>query len=140
MGQGAGGKTEVTCVGQSKRGGNALRALIPFFGRGSYDAIYKNCNSFTDAAVYFLTGVRLEARLSRLERLVLATEPISLGLMNRLLQRSEDKETGSLASSRDDENSTSSTESETRSKGVFLNGYKPNPLAQDFSLDDFVAF
>merc|ERR1712217_831659 len=97
----------VLCMGNSRRGGSALRALVPFFGKGTYDAIYKNCNAFTDAAAYFLTGSRLEARFSRLERLVQATKPISLGLINRLLQRSAQSEAHEEDDDDTDDGSTS---------------------------------
>lgn len=52
-----------------KTGAQLLRALQPFFKSGSYDLIRKNCNSFSDAAVYYLLGQRLERRFCALEKL-----------------------------------------------------------------------
>merc|ERR1711924_456194 len=56
-------KTEVLQLGNSSCDGGALvQALRSFFERGSYDVFHKNCNTFTDAALYFLTDSRLPAR------------------------------------------------------------------------------
>merc|ERR1712217_324221 len=80
------------------------------------------------------------------ERMVLATEPVSLGLINRLLQRNEagcsaqEADSDTSTTSRDDVASTPSASSENCGRGVFWKGYKPNPLAQEFSIDEFVAF
>jgi len=52
-----------------KTGSQLLRALQPFFKSGTYDLIRKNCNSFSDAAVYYLLGQRLERRFCALEKL-----------------------------------------------------------------------
>lgn len=53
---------------------------------GTYDVFYKNCNTFTDAALYFLTKTRMPGRYNRLERLVTATKPVSIGLLNRIFR------------------------------------------------------
>jgi len=52
-----------------KTGSQLLRALRPYFKSGSYDLVRKNCNSFSDAAVYYLLGQRLERRFCALEKL-----------------------------------------------------------------------
>merc|ERR1719487_694172 len=52
-----------------KTGSQLLQALQPYFRPGTYDLVRKNCNSFSDCAVHFLLGQRLERRFSSLERL-----------------------------------------------------------------------
>jgi len=57
-------------LGYSRRtGSQLLRALRPHFRPGTYDLIRKNCNSFSDCALYFLMRRRLEGKYSALERL-----------------------------------------------------------------------
>mmetsp|Transcript_90259 Transcript_90259/g.260233 ORF Transcript_90259/g.260233 Transcript_90259/m.260233 type:complete len:194 (-) Transcript_90259:63-644(-) len=43
------------------------KALFPHFAPGSYDLLRKNCNSFSDCALTFLTGVRLDAKYRQAE-------------------------------------------------------------------------
>lgn len=45
------------------------QALSQYFQADTYDLILKNCNSFTDCAVYMLLGKRLDKKYNRLERL-----------------------------------------------------------------------
>jgi len=52
-----------------KTGSQLLRALQQHFRPGTYDLLRKNCNSFSDCAVYFLLGRRLESRFCALEKL-----------------------------------------------------------------------
>merc|ERR1719235_1609508 len=52
-----------------KTGSQLLRALQPYFKSGTYDLVRKNCNSFTDCAIYYLLGQRLERRFCALEKL-----------------------------------------------------------------------
>mmetsp|Transcript_48261 Transcript_48261/g.149039 ORF Transcript_48261/g.149039 Transcript_48261/m.149039 type:complete len:218 (+) Transcript_48261:98-751(+) len=79
--------TEVISMGRSSCTGKSLvQALWPHFMKGSYDIICKNCNSFSDAALYFLTRNRLGCRYNRLERFVTATDPYSIRVINRLLR------------------------------------------------------
>lgn len=52
-----------------KTGSQLLQALRPHFRPGTYDLVRKNCNSFSDSAVFFLLGTRLERRFTALERL-----------------------------------------------------------------------
>lgn len=57
-------------LGMSTRtGAQLLQALSPHFRPGTYDLIRKNCNSFSDCAIYYLLRKRLEGRFSALERL-----------------------------------------------------------------------
>lgn len=53
----------------SHTGAQLLRVLSPHFRAGTYDLVRKNCNSFTDCAVYYLLRKRLDRRYSALERL-----------------------------------------------------------------------
>jgi len=107
--------TKVMPIGASPYGGMALlQALRPFFLKGSYDVLHKNCNSFTDAALFFLTGQRLDGRYNRLERLLLAAEPLSTSVIDRLMR---------------------AFSSDSGSPG---NGYQVNPLAQGFSVDAII--
>mmetsp|Transcript_101133 Transcript_101133/g.292455 ORF Transcript_101133/g.292455 Transcript_101133/m.292455 type:complete len:231 (-) Transcript_101133:126-818(-) len=42
-------------------------AILPHFEDGTYDLLRKNCNSFTDAAIQFLTGGRMDPKFRQLE-------------------------------------------------------------------------
>lgn len=65
-----GSPSERIFLGKSeKTGTQLLRTLQPYFRPGTYDLVRKNCNSFSDCAVYYLLGQRLERRFSALERL-----------------------------------------------------------------------
>ena len=55
--------------------------IFYFFSKGTYDVFYKNCNTFTDAALYYLTKTRMPGCYNRIERMVTATKPISIGLL-----------------------------------------------------------
>lgn len=46
------------------------KELDPFFPDGSYDVAKHNCNSFTDALLYFLLHIRLDEVYSRAERYI----------------------------------------------------------------------
>lgn len=113
-------KTEVAEVGISHHSGAALvRALQRFFEKGSYDVLFKNCNSFSDCALYFLTGTRLDGRFSRVERLMTATSPVSTAMMNQLFRAYLEHNTG---------------------RRVEVDVYVTNPLCQDFSVQDVIAY
>jgi len=100
--------------------GDALKkGLGTFFRPGTYDIIFKNCNAFTDAAVYFLCRQRLHAKYSRLERLLMATKPASLSLLNGMIKRGQ--------------------VSQQLTEGAQVWAYEANPLAQGFSVDEVVA-
>lgn len=53
----------------TKTGIYLLRTLSSRFAPGSYDLIYKNCNSFSDCALYYLVRKRLPSKYTALERL-----------------------------------------------------------------------
>mmetsp|Transcript_83132 Transcript_83132/g.164952 ORF Transcript_83132/g.164952 Transcript_83132/m.164952 type:complete len:337 (+) Transcript_83132:108-1118(+) len=62
--------SELVDVGFSPYTGvQLLNSLQPHFMPGSYDLIRKNCNSFSDVALYFLLRKRLDKKYSALERL-----------------------------------------------------------------------
>lgn len=114
-------KTEILVIGRSRSSGRAMaQALRPFFEKGSYDIFYKNCNSFSDAALYYLTRSRLSGLYSRIERLVTATNPLSVGLINRTFK--------------------AVIEYGGEHQGVCPDEiYVPNPRAQDFSIAEVIA-
>jgi hypothetical protein len=65
-----GNPTEKYEVGRTDHSGTELWwALQEHFRPGTYDLLRKNCNSFSDAALYFLLRKRLDKRYSSLETL-----------------------------------------------------------------------
>lgn len=113
-------RTEVIEMGKTIHDGRQLvQALHPFFKKGTYDLFYKNCNTFTDAALYFLTGNRLDSRFTRIERMITATNPVSTSLINRLFRAFLENSTGTV---------------------VDVDIYVTNPESQDFSIDDVIAW
>jgi len=102
--------------------GEALvKGLTPFFEVGTYDIIFKNCNAFTDAALYFLTRKRLDPQYTRMERLLQATTPVSTAAINGLARASANP------TPEDGRAAVPSWE------------YECNPLAQGFSVEDVIA-
>lgn len=92
---GAGINREVVDCGRTASNGKALvQALGPFFEKGTYDIFHKNCNTFTDVALYYLTKTRLPSHYSRIERIIAATNPVSTGLLNRVFKAFIEKSTG----------------------------------------------
>lgn len=112
-------RTEVIEVGRTSSSGKALvQALRPFFEKGTYDIFYKNCNTFTDVALYFLTKTRLNGCYSRIERLITATNPVSTGLLNRVFRAFVESSTGQACE---------------------VDIYVQNPEAEGFSVDEAIA-
>lgn len=110
--------TEVISVGFTALGGRGLmRGLEQHFQCGSYDVLLKNCNTFTDAALYFLTRNRLDARFSRLERLVASARPFSTQLLAGIARL--------LAGPRED--------------GTAPQAYAPNPCVEGFAIENVIA-
>jgi hypothetical protein len=108
--------TEVIDFGGAAAGGKALvESLQPFFQKGSYDIFCKNCNSFTDVALYFLTRTRLPGRYSRIERLITSTTPVSTHLLNRIFRAVVQSNTGTACD---------------------VDVYVKNPAAEGFSIKD----
>jgi len=54
------------------------RALQPFFLEGTYDLLKKNCNSFSDCALFFLLGQRLDQKYCKVEQLGQAADKLAL--------------------------------------------------------------
>jgi len=50
-------------------GKQMIAALKPFFQRGTYDLLRKNCNSFSDCALFYLLDARLDPKLRGLEQI-----------------------------------------------------------------------
>lgn len=57
-------------------GPQLMAALSAHFQRDTYDLLSKNCNSFTDCALFFLRKKRLDPKYCMLERLFAATSPL----------------------------------------------------------------
>lgn len=114
-----GNTTELVQVGQTVFDGQALRrGLSQYFQVGSYDVLLKNCNSFADVAVYFLTRSRLEGRFSRIDRFIANTRPLSTRLLAALV---------CLATGR------------TGAGGTAPHEYEPNPHAVGFTVEGAIA-
>lgn len=63
-------------LGVSARTGHQLLcATQHHFREGSYDLLRKNCNSFSDCAIHFLLGRRLDRRYTALERIGMRAGP-----------------------------------------------------------------
>ncbi|CAE8699969.1 unnamed protein product, partial [Polarella glacialis] len=133
-------KREVVDLGRTHLDREAVMDVIgPYFQAGSYDVLRKNCNSFSDAAIYFLTKQRLEGRFNRLERMVTALEPVSTDIIKRLMTRppaNKSRESGRAVqknASPDGSEDYASAECEDDF------GYVANPFAKDFSVEEVVA-
>jgi hypothetical protein len=65
------------------RGRTLKTTMEPFFKKGSYDLLRKNCNSFSDAAVFFLTGKRLDPQYRGMETVWCAADK-AVGIVRAL--------------------------------------------------------
>lgn len=64
------GQALITDMGYTNKYGCDLeRTLRPYFASGSYDLLRKNCNSFSDCALWFLCRVRLPGSYNRMEKI-----------------------------------------------------------------------
>lgn len=78
-----GSRMEILRLGSTTVTGEELiYSLDPYFEAGTYDILYKNCNAFTDAALYFLFRERLDPQYSRIERLIKAGGPFTTSVIN----------------------------------------------------------
>lgn len=67
---GLNGPAEIREMGLSAHSvGELLQAMRPHFQAGTYDLLRKNCNCFSDCALMYLLGKRLDEGLSSLDRL-----------------------------------------------------------------------
>mmetsp|Transcript_2598 Transcript_2598/g.5527 ORF Transcript_2598/g.5527 Transcript_2598/m.5527 type:complete len:196 (-) Transcript_2598:246-833(-) len=65
-------------------GADMARALRPFFRPGTYDLLRKNCNAFSDVALFYLLGRRLDGQYAALERIAAKADD-ALGVVQILL-------------------------------------------------------
>lgn len=61
--------TRIVIGGSHRTGKELVEFLEPHFRAGTYDLLRKNCNSFSDCALFFLCGVRLDGGFTAMERL-----------------------------------------------------------------------
>eukprot|EP00931_Biecheleriopsis_adriatica_P078652 TRINITY_DN52081_c0_g1_i1.p1 TRINITY_DN52081_c0_g1~~TRINITY_DN52081_c0_g1_i1.p1 ORF type:complete len:407 (+),score=78.09 TRINITY_DN52081_c0_g1_i1:46-1221(+) len=114
-------ETEVTELGFTQLDCFDLKDILSvFFKRGSYDVLRKNCNSFSDAAIYVLTQQRLDAKYSRLERWVVALEPMSTDVIKNLVKPLQDDTAADAAEATEP-------------------GYVINPRAVGFDIEGIIA-
>uniref|UniRef100_A0A7S1MRE1 PPPDE domain-containing protein n=1 Tax=Alexandrium catenella TaxID=2925 RepID=A0A7S1MRE1_ALECA len=72
-----GGPHHIIDLGNSSLSGAQMaKAVRPFFKEQSYDLLRKNCNSFTDCALFFLLGRRLEAKYCELEQIATSADKL----------------------------------------------------------------
>lgn len=110
-------RTEVIPMGDAQCSGQEMaEALSSFFQKGSYDVLYKNCNHFTDCALYMLCRKRLGSQYNRLERML--ANPMSTALINRLFDALTAGDKGK------------------DSEAVF---YSRNPHSEDYSTSEVIA-
>ncbi|CAK0844183.1 unnamed protein product [Prorocentrum cordatum] len=96
----------VLAMGYSRISGDEMRrALSPLFRAGSYDLLRKNCNAFSDCALYYLLGARLAWRYRGLDQIGAALGGQRSGLAQGIL------------------------------RAAVGGAYVPNPAAAGFSLD-----
>lgn len=128
-------RTQVVKMGKTcEASSDLVRALSPFFEPGSYDVMHKNCNAFSDVALSFLTRRRLDPQYTRMERMLLAAEPLSTGVLNQLFRAVRDD---SLVPSGDDRKT--SCEECGGCNDDDLTEYVGNPAAQGFSSDAVIG-
>jgi len=73
------GPNQVFEMGLTDISDSKLMAIMdPFFERGSYDILRKNCNSFTDCALFLLLGKRLQEEFREVDRLGLSADKLGL--------------------------------------------------------------
>jgi len=59
----------VLYMGSTNVQGEVLTDVLdPYFMPGTYDLLLKNCNSFSNAALFYLLGTQLEAKYTALDR------------------------------------------------------------------------
>lgn len=69
------GDTEVVGMGLTSISADDMeRALKPYFQEGTYDLLRKNCNSFSDCALFYLLDIRLDVSYRGLEQLGAAAD------------------------------------------------------------------
>merc|ERR1719296_52295 len=61
-------------VVQASDAAHLYKTLRPYFMSGSYDLLRKNCNNFSDIALFVLTGARMPRQYQQLEAIVGAVD------------------------------------------------------------------
>mmetsp|Transcript_71558 Transcript_71558/g.141927 ORF Transcript_71558/g.141927 Transcript_71558/m.141927 type:complete len:225 (-) Transcript_71558:134-808(-) len=75
---------DVLGQGASHTSGEAMaKALRPHFAPKTYDLLRKNCNTFTDCALFFLLGMRLDRKYRALEKLTAVADD-QVGLLRMM--------------------------------------------------------
>jgi len=73
------GPSQVFEMGVTDISAERLVAIMEqFFEPGSYDILRKNCNSFTDCALFLLLGERLQEEFREVDRLGLSADRLGL--------------------------------------------------------------
>lgn len=73
------GPLQVTDVGKTDLSGDwLLKTLSQHFKDGTYDLLRKNCNSFSDCALFFLLGKRLDEKYRALEEIGVGAEQMGV--------------------------------------------------------------
>ncbi|CAE8594208.1 unnamed protein product, partial [Polarella glacialis] len=72
----------VSCIS----GAALFEALWPHFKEGTYDLLRKNCNSFSDAAIFYLMGTQLDPKYKALDRAAASMDSL-VGLVQLLSMR-----------------------------------------------------
>ncbi|CAD7943982.1 unnamed protein product [Amoebophrya sp. A120] len=63
-------KMQIMKMGKSNKTGTQLvQALRKYFPAGHYDLLRKNCNSFSDVALFYCLGIRLDKSFRKMEKL-----------------------------------------------------------------------
>lgn len=64
------GALKIVPLGKTtKSEGDVLKALGPYFKVDTYDLLRKNCNTFSDCALFYLVGKRLDKKYKTLEQI-----------------------------------------------------------------------
>jgi hypothetical protein len=112
-------ETEVLDYGTTSMSGmQMLEALRPHFPKDHYDLLYKNCNHFTDCALYFLTRMRSPGNVNRAESIMTSTDPFSVNLMNKIARALIERRTGEPCE---------------------VDVYVRNPNTEDFTVEDVIG-
>mmetsp|Transcript_40094 Transcript_40094/g.95787 ORF Transcript_40094/g.95787 Transcript_40094/m.95787 type:complete len:208 (-) Transcript_40094:85-708(-) len=77
-------ETDVQLMGHTSMSPHQMVSyLSPMFQPGTYDLLCKNCNSFSDCALYLMLNKRLDGKYSRMEKMG-KTGQKRIGLMSAL--------------------------------------------------------
>jgi len=78
------GPDNILDIGYSNISGpEMVKVMRPYFREGTYDLLRKNCNSFSDCALFYLCGKRADSKYSELEQIGSSADQ-SMGLVRML--------------------------------------------------------